>query len=345
MSDEDDDAAAWVDYNAAVYGRLRLDLLHGRLLQLDLGRGARILDVGCGTGETSILMARRGGEVTMLDHSEAMLARATARAQADGVSSAAIRADASELGDLDLDSFTLIVCHNVLAYVPDGASVVAAMANLVRPGGHLSLVVSNRIAEPISYVLERRDLSEAIRWAVDPPRIRQGHTFARPMRLHDQEELSEWFHSAGLGVETIAGLNIVAPYLPDDFKESHYRELVQLEETLGRQPHYARIAMHLHLIQDTTKPDRLPALTATPSRRSRRPFPGSSHVGVRRGCAVRAGGCVLAGDLVALQFVETAKRLPLEQPSPTPGFDPVGYGGECDAVRIEDPEKGVEVWD
>jgi S-adenosylmethionine-dependent methyltransferase len=193
-------------------------------------------------------MAQHGAQVTMLDHSQAMLARATARAHADGISCTAIRADASQLLDLDLDPFTLIVCHNVLAYVTDGASLVAAMADLLQPGGHLSLVVSNRIAEPFGYVIERRDLPEAIRWAVDPPRIRQGHTFQRPMRLHDQEELSEWVHSADLRVETIAGLNVLAPYLSDDFKESHYSELFQLEEALGRQPHYARIAMYLHLI-------------------------------------------------------------------------------------------------
>ena len=65
------------------------------LEELRLAPGARILDVGCGTGRHAIPLAQRGYAVTGLDLSSEMLARASRASQAAGVTVEWVRADAA----------------------------------------------------------------------------------------------------------------------------------------------------------------------------------------------------------------------------------------------------------
>lgn len=63
--------------------------------ELGLPAGARILDVGCGTGRHAVELARRGFSVTGLDVSAAMLAQAAQAADRAGVHVEWVRSDAT----------------------------------------------------------------------------------------------------------------------------------------------------------------------------------------------------------------------------------------------------------
>src|SRR5262249_44904980 len=70
------------------------------LEQLALREGATVLDVGCGTGQDTLELARvlgPGGRVVGIDSSETMLAAARARAAQADLAVAFVRADATEL--------------------------------------------------------------------------------------------------------------------------------------------------------------------------------------------------------------------------------------------------------
>ncbi len=240
--------AVWEDFNAAVHGRLRLDLIDRRLAGLDLATGAAVLDVGCGTGESAVLLGLRGAKVTVMDHSPAMLRAATQRAEDAGIRWVAIEGDAAELGQSSLGSFDVILCHNVLAYISDGEEVVRAMSDRLNAHGRISLVVSNSLGEPIRFALEDHDLAEALHWATERPQLRQGNTFDHQMRLHKRTELTQWVERSGLRVEAVSGINVIAPYLESDFKEANYQNVIELEAALGAQPAYVDMAVHLHLM-------------------------------------------------------------------------------------------------
>jgi ubiquinone/menaquinone biosynthesis C-methylase UbiE len=128
--------------NAFAYGRHKIDrLLDGVLKTLD--PGARILDVGCGTGE----YIRRASELGFI---------ASGVEPADGMREVAIATNpgcsivagvATELPVPD-GSFDLVICIEVLRYLDraDSRQALREMHRVLRPGGTLFLTMVNKYA-------------------------------------------------------------------------------------------------------------------------------------------------------------------------------------------------------
>jgi S-adenosylmethionine-dependent methyltransferase len=146
---------------ATVKGRVRTYVLHQQLLRHLPPAPATVLDVGGGAAHQSLPLARLGYEVTVLDPSPAMLAKAEARVHAEPaevrrrvrlVEASGEQAEAATAGTL----FDVVLCHGVLMYVDDPAPLVGALCRRLQPGGVVSVMALNAKTLAIRPALDGR---------------------------------------------------------------------------------------------------------------------------------------------------------------------------------------------
>ena len=157
---------------------------------------AELLDVGCGGGILAEALARAGARVTGIDLSAAALATAELHALESGVAVRYRLASAEALAADEGARYDVVTCMEMLEHVPDPASVVGALASLVRPGGSVFVSTLNRT--PAAFLL-------AIVGAEYLARLlpRGTHEYARFIR---PSELARAARAAGLELVHLAGL-------------------------------------------------------------------------------------------------------------------------------------------
>lgn len=115
---------SWVDYVREIARRQGHTMRH-------------ILDVGCGTGTASLLLAHAGYQVTGIDISAAMVDQASAKAE--GVANARFLACPLEKLDLDTRFDTAISLFDSLNYITEPSVLQEGFTRLARhmePGGY-----------------------------------------------------------------------------------------------------------------------------------------------------------------------------------------------------------------
>jgi malonyl-CoA O-methyltransferase len=112
-----------------------LQALEGPLVQQACGnvQGLRVLDMGCGTGRHTLWLAQAGAEVTGIDFSEAMLAKAHEKAK--GYSIDLIVHDLHQRLPFEAGQFDMIVSGLVLEHIADLAHYFSEIARVLgNPG-------------------------------------------------------------------------------------------------------------------------------------------------------------------------------------------------------------------
>lgn len=168
------------------------------LRHLGSGAGRRALDLACGTGVVSHLMHDLGFEVTGLDWSEAMLARAQAKARQRGSDIRFLLGDAERTME-ERESYDVIVTRHLVWTLVDPAAAFAEWLRLLRPGGRLLIVDGDFVTE--TWASRLRRIVERLRLArsgpVDP---------GTQMTARHRSILSRVHFSNGARAEDICGL-------------------------------------------------------------------------------------------------------------------------------------------
>jgi SAM-dependent methyltransferase len=117
-----------------------------RLLDRAIPLDARILEVGCGTGQMSLYLARAGRVVIGADLTRASLLLGAAAGKRFGLSGVQfVETDLHRPG-LRNGSFDVVYSSGVLHHTPDPRASFARIARLARPGGMIVLGVYSAFA-------------------------------------------------------------------------------------------------------------------------------------------------------------------------------------------------------
>uniref|UniRef100_UPI0004058F2C bifunctional 2-polyprenyl-6-hydroxyphenol methylase/3-demethylubiquinol 3-O-methyltransferase UbiG n=1 Tax=Chitinilyticum litopenaei TaxID=1121276 RepID=UPI0004058F2C len=106
-----------------------------------------VLDVGCGGGILSEGLAERGASVTGIDLAEKSLKVAKLHLFESGLQIDYRCVSVEELAESAPESYDVVTCLEMLEHVPAPASVIAACARLVKPGGWVFFSTLNRNAK------------------------------------------------------------------------------------------------------------------------------------------------------------------------------------------------------
>lgn len=154
--------------NNALIQDMRTQVMH--TIERAFPPGARLLDLGCGTGVDAHYLAGRGYAVTALDASPAMVARANERLRRAGLDACAVNVPLQELARLTMDSSGAEAMgfdgaysnFGVLNCLPELRAVSAALAARLRPGGLLVCSVIGRYCPwELAFYLLRGNVSRA----------------------------------------------------------------------------------------------------------------------------------------------------------------------------------------
>ncbi|GAA0734592.1 bifunctional 2-polyprenyl-6-hydroxyphenol methylase/3-demethylubiquinol 3-O-methyltransferase UbiG [Sphingomonas japonica] len=105
--------------------------------------GKRALDIGCGAGLLTEPLARLGAEVTGIDAAPENITVAAAHARAAGLT---IDYRTGDLAAVAEANFDLVTALEVVEHVADPEAFVAAIAQVLAPGGMVILSTPNRTA-------------------------------------------------------------------------------------------------------------------------------------------------------------------------------------------------------
>jgi S-adenosylmethionine-dependent methyltransferase len=224
-----------------------LELLESQIGQLIPGevRPLEIVDLGGGTGGLAASLASQGHAVTVIDPSPDALASLDRRTTDAGLSGRVhgVQGDAGDLvrlvGDHAVD---VVVCHRVLEVVDSPPEALNAMARVLRPGGVLSLLVSQRHAAVLTQALAGH-ISQARR------------TFADHGRF-DHDQVIGLVQGAGFAVLASHGIGAIADHVPEALLDSDataYTELSALESDVSQDPAFRAIAPQVHVFAATSR--------------------------------------------------------------------------------------------
>jgi SAM-dependent methyltransferase len=164
----------------------------GEALVADIGiePGMQVLDLGSGDGTTAIPAARQGADVLGVDIASNLVAAGNERARALGLTNLRFQeGDASDLNELEDDSFDLVVSMFGAMFAPRPGDVAKEMVRVTGPGGRI--VMGNWIPGDPTLVAQILRISSA--YSPPPP-----EGFVSPMTWGVEADVLERFGGAGV---------------------------------------------------------------------------------------------------------------------------------------------------
>jgi ubiquinone/menaquinone biosynthesis C-methylase UbiE len=165
---------------------------------IGIGKGMKVLDLGCGDGTTALPEAKLGADVLGVDIARNLVEAGNRRAQASGLANLRFQqGDACSLEGLEDETFDRVVTLFGAMFAPKPFDVAKEMVRVTKPGGRI--VMGNWIPNDPTLVAQILKTSSA--YSPPPP-----EGFVSPMTWGIRGNVIERFAAAGIQAEKVAFL-------------------------------------------------------------------------------------------------------------------------------------------
>jgi S-adenosylmethionine-dependent methyltransferase len=181
----------------------------------------QVLDIGGGTGGFAVRVAALGNRITVIDPSPDALAALARRADEEGVADR----------------------------VNDPATALRAITSVLRPGGALSLLVSQRHAAVLARAMAGH-FTQAMRLLEGEVERPAGEHRSGEHRF-TAEELTALLEEAGFDIRNSHGIRVFTDLVPSsllDLEPGAGAALLELERAVSERPEYLTLASQLHVV-------------------------------------------------------------------------------------------------
>jgi S-adenosylmethionine-dependent methyltransferase len=266
----------WLERLGSLRNVVRQELI-ARQLADHVAAGMTVLDVGCGQGTQALRLAALGCEVTGVDPSADLLARARHDAARADLAVELIRGRVEDLDTIlaPKRTFDVVCAHGLVMYLDDRAAALAALTARLAPDGRLSFTVRNGHALALRPGLRRQ--WSAVLAAFDDQDHGHGHGHGHEYvnelgvraRADQVGDIRHDLASAAPGMSIVDwfGVRVFNDAVPADAEVPDDEDLVALldaEDRAGRRDPYRWMAAQLHFV--AVRSDGSDAPTLRPAR-------------------------------------------------------------------------------
>ncbi|HEX6170832.1 MAG TPA: methyltransferase domain-containing protein [Chitinophagaceae bacterium] len=164
--------------------------------KLGIKKGMKVLDLGCGDGTTAIPAAKLGADVLGVDIARNLVEAGNKRIKEEGLDNCVIQyGDATNLEDLQDESFDLVVTVFGAMFAPKPFDVAKELVRVTKKGGRI--VMGNWIPGDPTLVAQILKISSA--YTPPPP-----EGFVSPMLWGVESNVTERFEAAGIPKENVS---------------------------------------------------------------------------------------------------------------------------------------------
>ncbi|PTU76386.1 methyltransferase domain-containing protein [Pseudomonas mangrovi] len=223
-------------------GAIRLAVLQADLTETLPVRPLRVLDIGAGLGHMSLWLAAQGHELTLAEPAAPMLEAARERFAAADCQATFIQAPFQQLPALLEQPFDLVLCHAVLEWLAEPASILPVLQQLTATEGWLSLAFYNRDA-----LIYRNLLKGHFRKLRKQSFAGEGQSLT-PQQPLDPRELDTLMQDHW-HIQARSGVRVFHDYMPAPFQaQASLEDLLEMELAYRRHPAFAGLGRYLHWI-------------------------------------------------------------------------------------------------
>lgn len=172
---------------------LRVELLDARLKQLGVSRDERVLEVGVGSGDVTLMLTNHFDDLTCVDPDEGVCELVGSRLRMEVGKTARFLRHPIERAPLDGEYFDHVMLIGILEHLRDPVETLRLITQVMKPGGRVYICVN--LANSLHRLLGVEMGQIGHPSELSPADIRLGH-----YRVYDVEQLREHVSRAAMKV-------------------------------------------------------------------------------------------------------------------------------------------------